>query len=444
MLVFTQTEPNTKDGMTQLKVLVCGAGISGNALAFWLSKLGHDTTVIERFPGLRATGLQVDLRGPGIQVMRRMGLEDAFRACSVPEQGLQLVDRKGRRWGYFPANRSGKGLQSFTTDFEVMRGDLCQLLYDFTKDRVQYRFGMYLKQIVQTEEYAEVLLSDGSRERFDLVVGADGSGSYTRKMILDSGTADPFHPLRVCAGYFTIRKPLQEGEGYNATAFVAPGNRGIMTRRGDPDRYQAYMFCNPNASERLMNASKGDIEDEKQGLADVFRGTGWQTDEILKGLADADDFYCERMGVVTIDHWSRGRVALVGDAAYCPTAMTGMGTTCGMAGAYILAGEIGKHCGKGFKGENLSATVSKNSITTALTKYEEKFRPFVNTVQKGLMDGGDYMDKFPSSSMGVQMIYVLFGVASFLKLDILAKWVLREDTKGWKLPEYKEMGCVSN
>jgi 2-polyprenyl-6-methoxyphenol hydroxylase-like FAD-dependent oxidoreductase len=207
-----------------------------------------------------------------------------------------------------------------------------------------------------------------------------------------------------------------------------------MTRRGDPTKYQAYMFCKPSASERLQNASKGNTEEEKEGMAEVFRGAGWRTDEILKGLVDADDFYCERLGVVTMDHWSRGRVVLVGDAAYCPSAMTGMGTTCGIIGAYILAGEIGKHC---------NADSSMDSVTAALRQYEEKLRPLINTVQRGLAETkGDYMDKLPSSTMGIQMVYVLFWVASLLRLDVIATWFLREDTKGWELPVYKETDCA--
>ena len=100
--------------MVRLKILISGGGIAGNAVAFWLSKLGHDVTVIERFPNLRATGLQIDLRGHGIEVLRPMGLEEAFRSKIVPEQGLQVVDKSGRRRAYFPANKSGQGPQSFT------------------------------------------------------------------------------------------------------------------------------------------------------------------------------------------------------------------------------------------------------------------------------------------------------------------------------------------
>ena len=94
--------------MAQLKVLISGAGIAGNALAFWLLKLGHSVTVVERFPALRTSGLQVDLRGYGIQVLKLMGLEQAFRSKSAPEQGLQVVDKSGRRWAYFPANKSDR------------------------------------------------------------------------------------------------------------------------------------------------------------------------------------------------------------------------------------------------------------------------------------------------------------------------------------------------
>lgn len=135
------------------------------------------------------------------------------------------------------------------------------------------------------------------------------------------------------------------------------------------------------------------------------------------------------MGVVKMDHWSRGRVVLVGDAAYCQTAMTGMGTSCGMAGAYVLAGEIGKYC----NGDN-----SLDGIKAALARYEEKLRPFIHTVQRGI--GEDYMDKFPSSITGIQLVYVVFRVASSLRLDVLAKWLLREDTQGWELPVYQDMG----
>ncbi|OJJ69052.1 hypothetical protein ASPBRDRAFT_183499 [Aspergillus brasiliensis CBS 101740] len=419
--------------MSQLKILICGAGIAGNALAFWLAKQGHHKiTIIERFPNLRATGLQVDLRSPGIDVLRRMGLEKAFREVTVPEQGLQLVDSRNRRWGYFPANRSGKGLQNFTTDFEIMRGDLCHLLYGAVKDRVEYLFGVYVVEMQQMDDgFVDVVLSDGRRDRFDVVIGADGLGSRMRMMMLGNGddARDPVHSIGVAAGYFTIDRKLEKGEKYDATAYITTQGRGIMVRRHDPNKIQAYMFCKAGPFE---NCAKGDVEREKQVMGQVFRDAGWKSEEIVKGMEEADDFYCERMGVVNLDSWSRGRVVLVGDAAYCPSAMTGMGTSCAMVGAYILAGEIGKRCAKGVG--------PKVDIAMAFKDYEDKLRPFIVNVQKGLLDDHDYMSRLPSSTLGITLVYLLFAVASFLRLDVLSQWLLREDcNKDWKLPEYPSM-----
>jgi 2-polyprenyl-6-methoxyphenol hydroxylase-like FAD-dependent oxidoreductase len=370
-----------------------------------------------------------------------MGLADSFREFSVPEQGLRLVDRKGKSWGYFSANRSGKGVQSFTSDWEIMRGDFCRLLYQACEGRkvVRFLFGVHVVDVKEIEEEeADVVFSDGKVERFDIVVGADGLWSKMRRMIMggESGSANPgYHPLGVLAAYGTIEQEMREGDDYYASAFMAPGNRGIMTRRHKPDRYQAYAFCRLDEA-ALKDISRGDLDGEKRGLGSVFRGAGWESEHTIQALVDSEDLYTERMGVVTLDAWSRGGCVLVGDAAYCPSAMTGMGTTCGLVGAYVLAGEIARHCA--------GSNVSKENITAAFSSYEEKLRPWIEQVQKGLTDSENYMDKFPSSSTGIAVVYWLFWIASLLRLDIVARWVLREDSNGWILPEYSELDGARN
>lgn len=418
-----------------MKVLISGAGIAGNALAFWLSKLGHDITVVERFPSLRATGLQVDLRGHGIEVMRRMGLEKAFRFKSAPEQGMQIVDSSGRRRAYFPANKSGKGLQSFTTDFEIMRGDLCRLMYDATKSRTRYIFGTSIESFEQKDNSSsvQVRFTDGTTGRFDLLVGADGQGSRTRKMMFGPDTADGFHPLdNLYTSYFTIPRPIQPAEEYIATTYMAPGGRGVMIRRHSPTEIQVYLGLRTD-SERLKSARQtGNVQEQKKFLAETYQGSGWQTEEILNSLlkeTDEKDFYCERMGIVKLDSWSvGGRVTLVGDAAYCPSANTGMGTTCSIVGAYILAGEIGRHC---------EGCDTDDGLATALEAYERRFRPFMEQVQKGVLEEKGGM--MPSSAFGIAILNYVMGVASFFRLDIIGRWFLKEDVKGWELPGYEEM-----
>ena len=422
-----------------MKTLIIGAGIAGNALAFWLSKLGHDVTIIERFPALRTTGLQIDLRGHGIEVLKRMGLEPAFRAKMAPEEGFEVVGSSGRQWGFFPANRSGKGLQALTTDYEIMRGDFCQLMYDATKDRAKYLFGTTVEAFTDKDGEVEVHFSSGSRDRFHLVVAADGQNSRTRRMMLGSKTDEGFMPLKGSyIGYYTISRPIEEGERYIATGYITTGRRGIMVRRHSPTEMQVYLMCGTE-SKRLKNAPRGDVEEEKAALAEIFQGAGWKVDQFLEALPGSTNFYCERLGLVKLGEWSRGRVALVGDAAYCPSVMTGMGTSCGIVGAYVLAGEIARHCPSASGGQDGKAAVTEDGVLAALHAYNEKFHPFMEQVQKGISPDRPFgSGMIPTGPIGVAAINCAFGVASFFKLNVLAERFLKEKVI-WDLPSYEEM-----
>jgi len=121
---------------------------------------------------------------------------------------------------------------------------------------------------------------------------------------------------------------------------------------------------------------------------------------------------------------------LVGDAAYGPSTATGMGTTAAMVGAYILAGEIGRHCVGGGK-------EAKGGIEKALVAYEEKFRPFMDQVQKGINE--NTVTRLPSSAFGIAMINWVLGVASFFKFNVFGEWGLKEKVTNWELPEYEEL-----
>ena len=174
-------------------------------------------------------------------------------------------------------------------------------------------------------------------------------------------------------------------------------------------------------------------------MAEIFQGAGWQTDDFLDALKDAEDLYCERLGFVKLDSWSRGRVTLVGDAAYCPSASTGMGTTSGIVGAYVLAGEIGRHCGHPDEHEVDGGAEGKDGLPAALKAYERKFRPFVNHVQRSLKEGKGPYDMMPSSAFGIGVLHFIADMVSLLRLNVIGGWILREKVEEWTLPEYQEM-----
>lgn len=419
--------------MPRLRVLINGAGIGGSALAFWLTKLGHSVTVLEQHPALRTNGLQLDLRGHGIDVLKRMGLEDAFLSKRAPEQGAEIVDKSGKRRAFFPANKSGKGAQAFTTEYEIMRGDLCRLLYDATKDRADFIFGTSIESFEERGDGVEVKFTSGETGLFDLLVGADGQWSRTRRLLFGSGASDAFRPLGgLYVSYCTVPKPIQDGEEYIATGYIAPGNRGIMTRRHNPHEIQAYLGYRTD-SEHIKNAHRGGVEREKEAVAEVLEGAGWKTEEFVRLMKDSDNFYLECVGLVKLGSWSSGRVGLIGDAAYCPSVMTGMGTTCAMVGAYVLAGEIGEHVGRGDGGVGDSVRI--DDVKASLTAYEEKFRPLMDQVQKGVEKGGFGL---PSTPLTISMFHILAGVVSFLKLNVIGEWLLKEKVH-WDLPDYEQM-----
>ncbi|KAH6663972.1 hypothetical protein F5X68DRAFT_251180 [Plectosphaerella plurivora] len=447
-----------------MRVLINGAGVAGNALAFWLGKLGHDVTVVERFPGLRVSGLQIDLRGHGIDVIRRMGLEAQLKAKLAPEQGVQLVDSSGKRWGYFPANaeapkpepKQKQRFQNFTSEYEIMRGDLCQVLYDAAKDHVKYIFGTSVTGFKDGEDSVHVNLSNGISNDFDLLVGADGQGSSIRSMMFEPEVAKAaYRPLKdMNMAYVTIPRAISEGDGYLATAFIAPGRRGMMTRRHRPDMIQVYMGCTSN-SERLRKAiypPRGErgtdhevVGEQLEAWKEIFTGAGWQTEEIFRSLLNAHNgkgtsgvtptaldtgFYTECPALVKLDSWSRGRVTLLGDAAWCPTSTTGMGTTSAIVGAYVLAGEIQKTC-------RPDSLVSPESLAAALAGYQRVFGPFMDSVQRDVSpEGADHMSMFPSSSWGIAVFLRAVWILSLLQINI-GRWFLREEITGWDLPSYE-------
>lgn len=402
-----------------LKILICGGGCAGPALAYWLARCGHRVVVVERFPALRATGAQIDLRAQGIEVIKRMGLLDAISSKLVDEAGVSFVDSEGNTHGTIMANKSGKGAQSLTSEFEIMRGDLVRILYDATKDKVKYIFGKTVERFEQDEGKVVAHFSDGSWDTFDLLVGADGQGSRIRKAILPSDSPEPYRRLGIHMAYFFI--PRIETDNNIRRTYNSPGGRMIMRRSHSPTETQVSFFLKDDWKE-LSSIREAPVEQQKEFWAQRFRDAGWQTDRFLEGLKTTETFYSQEVVQVRAETWHKGRVVLLGDAAYCPSPFSGMGTTGSFVGAYVLAGEINRHT------ENLPQ---------AFANYDRILRPFINEIQK--VNPGLLRLAIPDTQWGVAALRFLLGLLCFLRIpDLIAKFSKKE--KGdWKLPDYPEL-----
>ncbi|KAF1046819.1 MAG: hypothetical protein GAK38_02218 [Xylophilus sp.] len=347
----------------RLRILVCGGGIAGLAVAFWLARGGHDVTVVERFAALRASGAQVDLRGQGIAAVARMGLLESVRSRLVHEPGVAFVDRRGRTWGKVMANTSGKGRQTLTSEYEIMRADLVRILHDAVRDDVRFVFGTTVERFAQDDRGVLARFSDGTADTFDVLIGADGQGSRIRRDILPAGAPDPYHPVGIHMAYWFI--PRDASDGDLRQTYSAPGGRQIMRRSHSATESQVYLAL-WERSEEASAIHRQDVQAQKRFWAERYRDAGWQVRRFLDGLETTEFFYSQEVVQVRTGTWSSGRVALVGDAAYCPSPYSGMGTSAALVGAYVLAGEIGRHAA---------------DLPAAFAAYHRTLQPFIDHCQ---------------------------------------------------------------
>lgn len=405
--------------MAPLKVLICGGGCAGPALAYWLARGGHQVTVVERFPALRVTGAQIDLRGQGIEAVKRMGLLDAVRSKCVDEEGVAYVDSQGRIKATLMANKSGKGAQSLTSEYEFMRGDLVRILYDATKDNVEYIFDTTVVRFEQEEERVVAYFSDGSSDTFDLLVGADGQGSRIRQGILPHGAASPYRRLGLHIAYWFI--PRSATDDNLARTYHCLGGRMIMRRSHEGAETQAAFVLRDDSPE-LSSIPKAPVEQQKEFWTQRFRGAGWETERFLEGMQTTTNWFCQEIVQVCTDTWYKGRVVLLGDAAYCPSPFSGMGTTASLVGAYVLAGEI---------------NWNTEDLPQAFANYDKILRPLVNEVQQ--LNPTLLKLAIPQTAWGIALMHFIFGLVCFLRIPDLISRFSSDRDGDWKLPDYPEL-----
>ncbi|KAJ6781233.1 hypothetical protein PWT90_05096 [Aphanocladium album] len=418
---MTDTTPKS------INVLISGAGIAGPATAFWLSRLGHKCTIIERFPSIRENGLQIDIRKEGVEAMRRMGLLDEVKKYVVDEPGTEFVSAKGKRVALFPKIEEDKdGKQGFTSEYEIMRHDLVKVLVEASKENVAYRFGISVSEFDNREDCVVVTFSDGSVETFDLVIAADGQGSRIRKMLLKSAGVDTDQSINMEIYMSFFRTPRIPEIEKLTKFYIGTRQRLMMTRVHSETEGQVYLAVRGHIEE-LDDALAKDVATQKQVFAKLFKDAGWKAEELIQSMENSTDFYASSTHMIRSDLWYKNRVVLVGDAGYSPTPLTGMGTSVALIGATILAGEIAKH--------------GVDNLAAAFDAYDKTFRPYVDIVQ----DIPKMVVRGPYCEGGAKRRFVnlLLSTATKLKLDKVVQTLILRSNDPFRIPEYPELENVS-
>jgi 2-polyprenyl-6-methoxyphenol hydroxylase-like FAD-dependent oxidoreductase len=320
--------------MAPLKILIVGCSIAGPTLATFLllsnlpaSDKPH-ITVLERSSTIRKQGQNIDIRGAGVTIIRKLGLEHVIRASTTGEIGVQLVDAANRVWSSNTADKTGQ-VSTPTADIEILRGTLADICYRRSQSvseevrreggaGIEYIFGDYLDVLEQDGSQVHVRFANsGKRQGFDVVVGADGLQSGTRILAWGSeGEKDRIKRLGMYSAFFSIPKGATDSEWRRW--YHAPGRRWIMARPSDQkDKTTILMSVVNEEDERFVQvASKGreDVGAQKRLMAEYFEDAGWESHRIIQGMMETTDFYYDLVAQVKMDKWSKGRVVLLGDA----------------------------------------------------------------------------------------------------------------------------------
>jgi 2-polyprenyl-6-methoxyphenol hydroxylase-like FAD-dependent oxidoreductase len=331
-----------------VKVVICGAGIAGLALANQVAASGGDVTLLERAPGPRTQGYMIDFFGPGYDAAAAMGLLPSIRDVAYPVDEVTLVDDSGRRRAGVPYAQFAKAVDGRL--LSVMRPDLEKVLRDHLPSTVDLRFGAALADVVDQGDKVHVTLDDGGQIEADLLVGADGVHSTVRRIV------------------FGQESEFLRHMGFHTAAFIfdapdirsAIGDRFVLT--DSLGRQMGFYVLRDGRVAAFAVHRTSDLtlpDDVRAAMRDAYGGLGWLVPRALETIPPSEAIYYDQVAQVEMSRWSKGRVVLVGDACYAVSLLAGQGASLAIAGAYVLADQLQR----------------APSLEDALAGYERVWRP---------------------------------------------------------------------
>jgi 2-polyprenyl-6-methoxyphenol hydroxylase-like FAD-dependent oxidoreductase len=344
-------------------VLIAGASIAGLTIAYWLNHYGYNVTIVEISSGLRKGGASIDVRDEALVVAERMGILDKITTA------VQFVDAQNK----CIAAMKNFGEDALGQDIELHRNHLVEIIYEAAKD-VEYLFNNRIKTIDQHNSKVSVVFEEGQNQNLDLVVGADGVHSTVRKMIF--GEESFFN--HYFEAYFAILKAGESlGKVIHGQIYNLPNKMAATSDKGN----SMLLFRSPKLAYNYRNDAE-----HKKILEENFAGCGWKIPAILKAMTDSEILYFDGVCQIKMSSWTKGRVALIGDAAHCTGFPTSMGTSLAMQGATLLANEL---------------MTSNGDYNLAFSKYDELFHPIVEIIQATIINGMDFL--VPATKEGINL-----------------------------------------
>jgi 2-polyprenyl-6-methoxyphenol hydroxylase-like FAD-dependent oxidoreductase len=405
--------------MANRTILISGASIAGPALAYWLRRYGWSPTIVEQAPAPRSGGQAIDVRGTARGVVERMGIMQEVRSAHTGTQGMYIVNSMGKplvSMGAEAMNGSG----GLIAEIEILRGDLVRILYEATCHDVEYLFDDCITRMTEDDHGVQITFARNAPRAFDLVVGADGLHSSVRRQVFGD-ESDFVRDLGCYVAVFSTANQYQLSD--TELWYSIPGKRDMSGKsvllypvRHNQEVRAMFYFAAPK-----IDVGRHDIAEQKHLVAKAFANETWEVPGLLDAMWEAPEFYCDQVALVQMEHWSRGRVALLGDAAHCPSPMSGMGTSLALIGAYVLAGEL--------------AAAAVDGYPAAFASYQRQMREAVRRAQKFARDGQRAL--LPKSEYQMWMVHQVMRLMMHWPFKGLATSGAEKAANAVTLKEYR-------
>lgn len=391
-----------------MRIAINGAGVAGPTLAYWLRKTGHEVTLIELSPRLRSGGYVIDFWGLGYDIAEKMGLIPRIRSLGYQVREVRFVNGKGRKNGGFAVDAFSRLTNDRFTS--VRRSDLAATIYGALDTGVETLFGDTIARLEDLGDRVRVEFAHAAPRDFDLVVGAGGLHSPVRNLHF----GDESH-FEVSLGYHVAAFEVDGYERRDDLVYVShsvPGRQ--ISRFSMRDDKTLFLFV---FRDEYLQARSVEVGQRKSTLADIFSDVGWECPQILQAMQGVDEIYLDCVSQIRMKQWTKGRVALIGDAAASVSLLAGEGTGLAMAEAYVLAGELGE---------------AKGDHVAAFARYQERMMEFLERKQESAARFGSTFA--PKTALGITVRNLLTGL---LRIPYFADYFigrnLRDDIS---LPDY--------
>lgn len=391
-------------------IAINGIGIAGPTLAFWLLKSGHEVLLVEQAPQLRSGGYVIDFWGIGFDIAEKMGLIPQLTEIGYQVQEVRLVDDRRYKSGGFSAdvfNRMTNG--RFTS---LRRSDLSAVVYGAIAGQVETLFGDSIAGIEETGDRLHISFDRASSRTVDLVIGADGLHSRIRNLVFG-----PEAQFEVTLGYHVAAFEIAGYRPRDELVYVSHGVPGRQVSRfsmRDDKTLFLFVFHDQYLTEKTPTADDG----RRAVLRNIFNDVGWECPQILDAMENVSNIYFDHVSQIRMNDWTKGRTALIGDAAACVSLLAGEGTGLAMAEAYVLAGELHRCHGE---------------YATAFARYQSLLMPFLEQKQRS---AAKFASAFaPQTAFG---IHIRNLVTQLLRIPLVADFVIGRDLRdNIQLPNYE-------